>query len=327
MESKLYDFDEVVALIKQGFVLSLAGDERVLNNLPPGNWIGGTIPYFMDIDKGKFNQDKIFVNPIKTIDNDFNIEIYDETNITNIVKDSYNNGYTLLIIPPFQKIHEEYAIQAEDINGLYNNPIVGWVAGMDLESKDTPKIFSGKTGKSYLDKAVAIHVKLPENKFAQIDIVNIFEQDNSNDEIRFYNNSFEVTNCIINGRDTNLADYIIENNIDTKLPLIADYTGAAINVSIKEVDTENRKVSFFAPVFKSKTYQFPKAIANYINEFEDKTSEIEKDNTFSCNCILNYLYGELEDKKINGVKGPITFGEIGYQLLNQTLVVLSIDEL
>ena len=46
---------------------------------------------------------------------------------------------------------------------------------------------------------------------------------------------------------------------------------------------------------------------------------------FSCNCILNFLFGGLEGQKIGELYGPVTFGEIGYQLLNQTLVVLRID--
>ena len=47
---------------------------------------------------------------------------------------------------------------------------------------------------------------------------------------------------------------------------------------------------------------------------------------FSCNCILNYLYSELEGKKTGGITGPITFGEIAYQLLNQTMVYLTIED-
>ena len=37
---------------------------------------------------------------------------------------------------------------------------------------------------------------------------------------------------------------------------------------------------------------------------------------------LEFIY-----KKINKIKGPITFGEIAYQLLNQTLVSLSVDKI
>lgn len=327
MENKLYTYEQVVAMIKQGFTLALAGDEKILSKLPAGNWIGGTIPYFMDVDSCKFSQDMIFVNKIETYNNEYKIKVYDENSILNIVKDSFDNGYTLLIMPPFQKIHEEYAIQSEYLEGLYNNPVIGWIAGTDLNSSDTPKVFCGMTNKVYTDKAVAFHVKLPENKFAQIDIVNIFEPDQNHDEIKFYNNTFEVTNCMINGSDVNFAEYITANNIDHKLPLIADYSGASINVSIKEVDLENKKVSFFAPVFKSKTYKFPKQIPDYISKFDEGTNNLTENNSFSCNCILNYLYGELEGKKINNINGPITFGEIGYQLLNQTLVTLTVDEI
>jgi hypothetical protein len=34
----------------------------------------------------------------------------------------------------------------------------------------------------------------------------------------------------------------------------------------------------------------------------------------------------LEGKKTGGVTGPITFGEIAYQLLNQTLAYISVKD-
>ena len=326
MESQLYSVEKVKDLINEGRVLALAGDERVLSQLPQGAWIGGTIPYFMDIDKGKFSQDMIYVNELEDAENGVSIITYDETNIDHIVHDAYDNGYTLLIIPPFQEVHQAYALKAEDMEGLYNNPIVGWVCGIDLNANDTPYTFNGLTGEKYTDKAIAIHIELPETKFAQIEIFNIFEMDENSPEIEFYIDSFDVVNCLIDGKDTNLATYISEHKLDIKLPLVADYSGASINVSIKEVDLENGMVSFYAPVFQGKKYKFAKPIDDYVQRFEVKTMDYNSDAVFSCNCILNYLYGELENKKINKIKGPITFGEIAYQLLNQTLVSLSVDE-
>lgn len=326
MESQLYSVEKVKDLINQGRVLALAGDERVLSQLPQGAWIGGTIPYFMDIDKGKFSQDMIYVNELKDAKNGVSIITYDENNIDHLVNDAYDNGYTLLIIPPFQEIHQTFALKAEDMEGLYNNPIVGWVCGIDLNANDTPYTFNGLTGEKYTDKAIAVHVELPETKFAQIEIFNIFEMDEKSPEIEFYIDSFDVVNCLIDGKDTNLATYISEHKLDIKLPLVADYSGASINVSIKEVDLENGVVSFYAPVFQGKKYKFAKPINDYVQRFEVKTMDYNSDAVFSCNCILNYLYGELENKKINKIKGPITFGEIAYQLLNQTLVSLSVDE-
>jgi hypothetical protein len=41
---------------------------------------------------------------------------------------------------------------------------------------------------------------------------------------------------------------------------------------------------------------------------------------------LNYLYGKLEGRKTGDLTGPITFGEIAFQLLNQTLVYLEVTE-
>jgi len=48
---------------------------------------------------------------------------------------------------------------------------------------------------------------------------------------------------------------------------------------------------------------------------------------FACNCILNYLYGKLEGKKTGDITGPITFGEIAHQLLNQTMVRLYLHDM
>ena len=50
------------------------------------------------------------------------------------------------------------------------------------------------------------------------------------------------------------------------------------------------------------------------------------DPVFTCNCILNYLYANLEGKKTGSIVGPITFGEIAYMLLNQTMVYLTFED-
>jgi hypothetical protein len=42
---------------------------------------------------------------------------------------------------------------------------------------------------------------------------------------------------------------------------------------------------------------------------------------------LNFLYGELEGKKTGTITGPMTFGEIAYQLLNQTMIFLEIEKI
>ncbi len=328
LENKLYPVEQVVDFIKQGYLMSLAGDERLLAQLPKGNWVAGTIPYFMDKEKNIFTQDLINVNFLGKDAEDFIIKTYDADNIETFPGDGFDNGFTFLIIPSLTEVHKSFAIKAQDMENLYNNPVVGWVSGVDLNSLDIPKVFDGTKASAYDNKAVAIHVKLPENMFAQLEIVNIFEQDSESPEIMFFTDNFDVINCLIDGEEKNFAKYIKENHIDTKLPLVADYTGASINVSIKEVDVEHGIVSFYAPVFSGKIYKFAKPIRNYERAFGEKLQEYAEINSqFACNCILNYLYGELEGKKTGNLSGPITFGEVAYQLLNQTFVIMTIEKL
>jgi hypothetical protein len=53
--------------------------------------------------------------------------------------------------------------------------------------------------------------------------------------------------------------------------------------------------------------------------------DYEENVVFSCNCVLNYLYASLDGKKTGFFTGPVTFGEIAYILMNQTIVYLSIE--
>jgi len=46
---KLFGLQDVTKMINTGHRMILAGDEELLKKLPKGNWIGGTIPYFMGI--------------------------------------------------------------------------------------------------------------------------------------------------------------------------------------------------------------------------------------------------------------------------------------
>jgi len=325
LESKLYKIEVVVDLIKQGKLLSLAADERLLSQLPKGNWVAGTIPYFMGVEKGLFSQDLIFVNELTNLDNEFIIKEYNEKNIHEIANDSFENGYTILIIPPFQEVHKDFALKSQEIDALYDNPILGWVAGMDLNSSDVPKTFNGQTGKSSEQNAISVHVKLPKDKAARLEIVNIFKQDTNGIEIQPLEDGFEISDCLINGENTNFAKYITDNNIDIKPPLTTNYSGAIINVSFKNIDVDNNKVELYAPVFKDAVYRLSIPVDNYAADFEKSIPKINVPVEFACNCILNYLYGELEGKRIENFTGPITFGEIAYTLLNQTMVYLVIE--
>ncbi|MBI1906460.1 MAG: hypothetical protein HYS20_09540 [Rhodocyclales bacterium] len=312
-------------LIRSGRYLCIAGDEAALRQLPTGNWIGGTIPYFMAASGGTVSREQVFVHLVSDFATPPQLRFYDQGNLPQLCRNAPEHGYSVLIVPAFTACHSDFARNAPNYEDMYLKPLIGWVAGTHLDElgKNTPKVVLGTSGQFSDTHAVVMDVELPPQRYAQIGIVNLF-QPGGGDNIRFTQTSFSAGSCHINGVESNLADYLLGNDVDTRLPLVADYCGASINVSIKNIERNARYVEFYAPVFPGLDYR----IATPLNA-EDaalQTTRFLPDTaiTFSCNCILNFLYNELEGKQCGPLTGPMTFGEIGYQLLNQTQVYLSI---
>jgi tetratricopeptide (TPR) repeat protein len=305
---------------------AVAGDERLLSQLPKGNWVGGTSPYLMTDEQGGLTtRDLLLVHQLPRDERAASkVSIYDASTIARITEEAPRNGYTFLLIPAFSDVHLTYGKDAPTYKDLFSHPIVGWITGVHLNDlgKDKPKVFNGQTGESFADKALACHVPLPAGKAADVEIVNIFERSDGPD-IRFETDGFEVTDCSIDGKRTNFARWLTESKVDTQLPLIADYNGALINVSIQSVDKDAGKVVLYAPVFKGRTYRRAKPVPDYVQAFRSATSAIRRDVPFAFNCILNFLYGKLEGAHV-GLPGPFTFGEIAFQLVNQTMVYCDI---
>ncbi|WP_062270767.1 DUF6976 family protein [Endozoicomonas arenosclerae] len=323
---KIQSVEAVSELINAGRVLSLAGDERALSKLPKGQWIAGTTPYFMGEEKGLFQQEDIYVDDLTDYVAGHKIVQYDASNLHEITEDRFENGFTILVIPAFSQVHSDYALKAPDFDGLYDGPILGWVSGKDLESEDQPKIYNGISNDASSDIGVALHLDLPAGQMADLEIFNIHKPNPDSPVIEFTDNSFEVVDCLIDGEPQNFARFINDNNVDTQSPIICDYSGADINVCIQNVDTDNGKVDFYAPVFKGRKYRLAIPLEDYAHEFTSNLPTAHGDVVFSCNCVLNFLYGGLEGKKA-GFPGPITFGEIGYLLLNQTMTYLNIMDI
>jgi hypothetical protein len=329
IDSQMMDLEAVKAKIQAGEFLSIAADESILAQLPAGNWIAGTIPYFMDEDGGKISRDKIFVHSISGAqsNNPPRITIYDANSISRIAKDAPAHGFTLLVLPASSEVHLAYAQNAPEFPNMFFTPIVGWISGYHLEDDAKAKVGFGPGGSMLMDQqAVAMHVPLPESQIANVNIINLFEE-GTGPSIEFPETGFGVNDCIIDGQPGNFAQYIQEQNIDTRLPLVADYSGIKVNVSIQNIDAANNKVDLYAPVFEGVSYHFAKPVADYMNDFANELKKNDTNNiAFSCNCILNFLYSELEGKKTGHITGPITFGEVAYQLLNQTLVYMTLNE-
>jgi hypothetical protein len=239
------------------------------------------------------------------------------------------NGFSIIIIPGSSQTHLEFALRAPQFKNFGHRPLIGWIAGVHLEDlgKVTPKVFDGQSRTTLVGSAVVMHVSLPPTQIAEVGYLNIFEQGDG-DTITFPQDGFGVREAYINGVKTNFAEYVTRQHLDTRLPLVADYFGAMVNVSFQSVDMAKQEVRFYAPVFAGVSYKHAKPFNNYFQEFTAKLpSYLSENPIFSCNCILNYLYSELEGKRTGNITGPTTFGEIVYQLLNQTMAYLTITDL
>ena len=326
--NKLITVQAAIELITQGVPLSIAGPESELDQLPAGNWIGGTIPYFMVPEGGVVVQKGfVFATDISGL-GAVSFASYGPDELEKISGNCPTNGIAITIIPAGSRSHQRFAEEAATYESAFINPTVGWIAGVHLSDLGTvtPKVYAGSGSAKSEDRAVVAYIALPEDKLPLIDIVNLFEPDNG-DLLQFPSTGFEVTNCLVNGVSTNFAEYIRRKGFDHgKLPLVGDYTGARINVSLQTVGDAGGSVALYAPVFPGIDYHFAKPVGDYAQSFREQlTSQPSDGLVMSCNCILNFLFGELEGKAIGGVAGPITFGEIAFQLLNQTMVVVRVQ--
>jgi len=330
MERKLYTKNEVIKFILSGNRMVLTADESVLNQLPEGNWIGGTTPYFMDTNKGTFTKELIFVDDFTEITTNFKIETLTKENIKTISKNSFRNGFTVVILPFETEVYYEFSLNSLTYDNIFQNPLVGFVAGFDFNDlgKVKAKVFDGITKKQYEDMAVVMHIELPDNKIARTEILNLDTIKANSEQIIFPKTSFSQSQCTINGKAANIAEFLTSIQYKEKAPrpLIANTNGALINRDIKEINNDKKEVTFFSPVYAGDHYYLTEIIDNYKELFNERLLEIKKNPVYTSICVSYYLLGNLEDKKIN-IEGAFAFGEIAFQLLNKTLVFLEIDDI
>ncbi len=320
----LQTVEQVAQRIREDKPLLLAGEEAALRTLPQGHWIAGTIPYFMDRNGGECSRDRIFVTELPEYVRDVQIRSDTAETLSDLLTVAPEHGFTALILPAGSAVHAAYAQDASGYPDIFVKPVVGWIAGVHLSEIGTrrAKVVNGMTGSFSSERSVAMHVTLPPDRFAELDIVNVF-QPGSGEPIHFPSTGFEATTCLVGTRPVKLADYLTDIGAETRLPLTADYNGSVINVSIQSVDAVNGLVKFYAPAFAGVAYKLAAPVEDYLAAFNTNAGN-NGQPAFACNCILNYLYSDLEGRKTGSVTGPITFGEIAHLLLNQTMVRLFI---
>jgi hypothetical protein len=279
----------------------------------------------MTAEGGKVDDTHLFCTVIDEAA-DVRVAALSPESLTHIVDDRFEQGFTYLLLPAFSNVHRRYALDAAAIPAIYNQPIMGWVTGVHLSEigKESPKVFNGLTGEFHDNRALVLHVGLKPGFEAEVNIVNLFDQ-GTGPAIVFPRTDLFGTDCTIDGKPANFGQWLKANAIDTKLPLVANYSGAMVNVSVQDVDAESGRVAFYAPVIAGETYRIARPVTDYGAAYAKGLEGGQAaDDTLSCNCVLNYLYAGLEGKTTHGFVGPVTFGEIAYILLNQTLVGLDL---
>ncbi len=330
----LMDVAEAAALVRSGRPCCIAGDAQALGRLPPGRWIGGTIPYFMAAQGGLCTREQVFVTELPQLapgEGDAAwVQRYSRDTLSQVCADAPLHGFSLIVLPAFSAVHEAFAQEAPDYPEMYQRPLLGWVAGLhldDLQGAQRPGVLHGPDGRLLHDEAVVLHVPVSPGLQVHLDIVNPFAPA-PGPTIAFAEGGFSAGDCLIDGQPANLHDWLLDGGVDTRLPLVADYCGALVNVSIKAMDAAARRVAFYAPVFAGVAYRCAQPLADPVDSFRRALAGQPPPGTLvlSCNCILNYLHCGLEGRTLGAMRGPATFGEIAYQLLNQTLVYLCLVE-
>jgi hypothetical protein len=323
MRNQFLSVEAAAALIRSGLVVIISGVEELLMSLPRGRWIGGTTPYFMSPTGGKESRTHVFCTIIDEA-LDARIRVLPVEQLHTIAEGRFPTGFSYLLLPAFSQAHRQFAVGAASFPGLFAQPLMGWITGVRLADIGTvrPKVVDGSSGTSYEDAGVALYCELPAGLEADLDIVNLFTQGDG-PAIVFQESGLEATACTIDGAPANLALWYTEHGIDTKLPLVANYAGAMVNVSVRQVDAAKGIVHFYAPVEAGEEYHIARPVTDYAKAYAEGLGASEDAATvLSCNCVLNYLYAGLEGKTTSGFVGPVTFGEIAYIVLNQTLVRL-----
>jgi hypothetical protein len=317
---------EAASLINAGSALFVAGSRKALATLPKGKWIGGSTPYFMTPTGGVIDHGSVFCTVLDEAENT-RIDIVPADRLAQLTAGRFPNGFSYVLIPAFSETLQRFALEAQDLPDIYAQPLIGWITGIDLADlgKDKPVVVDGRSLQAFENAAAVLHVALNRTLSAEADIVNLFTPDERH-TITFPETGFSARDCLVDGKPQNLAAWLRAAKADTALPLVSSYAGAVVNVSLQALHEDH--VDFYAPVIAGRSYHLAQPVADYPTAYgvlcAAQPPQDEKNGALSFNCILNYLHANLEGRKTGGFIGPVTFGEIAYMLLNQTLVRLDL---
>ncbi|MFA5257016.1 MAG: hypothetical protein WC360_02600 [Opitutales bacterium] len=320
----IHRLEETAEMIRSGTPLLISGSAEMMSRLPKGNWIGGTTPYLLTDKGGISTKDYLLVTPLPAQARMICIQRYGVGGLHLLPQDVPGNGFSVVIMPAGTMVHQNFAKEAPSYPGIYTKALTGWVCGPSGgRFGGRPQVFYGPAAHPIEDEAVAIHMELPDDEVASVEIINVYEP-GTGPSIKFPGDGFTTTHAIIDGQTVLFSEYIDKRKEDVGLPLVANYCGTLINVGILHYDMATAQVTFYGPVFRNVEYRFAKPMDDMKERIR---AAMPKDGTvpvFNCICVSNYTNGGLEDFDPGAFSGPIAFGEIAHQVVNQTITYMRI---
>ncbi|WP_084125422.1 DUF6976 family protein [Demequina sp. NBRC 110054] len=326
MSRSMCTVDEAARRIESGESLLIAGEEALLSQLPEGRWIGGTIPYFVTSEGGQMTRELLRVEALPSEVTEVSIRSYSADDLDRISRDAFVDGFSVIIVPGGSVVHTSFAVEAVELRDHFANPLVGWVAGVHLDELGTrrPRTYAGSGEKGSTAAAVVMHARLAPGKRATAATATMFSPGDGA-TLTFEYTGFYQDDVLVDGEPRGFAEYLAEVGHDARLPLVADLGGENVNVSIQSVPEDGETVNLYAPVFSGVEYRLAAPVEDLAAAYDAQIPGLTVPPVFAFTCVLNYTYSHLEGRKAGDVVGPATFGEIAYQLHNQTLVYLTID--
>ena len=124
MNQSIMGIHDVQKKISEGRSLLLAGEEAVIQQLPKGNWVGGTIPYFITKEHGGLaSRELIFVTDITDIAQSVSIAQYNKDTLANVYVEGPKQGFSFILIPAASETHLSFAVNAPNYKSFGMIPV------------------------------------------------------------------------------------------------------------------------------------------------------------------------------------------------------------